>query len=47
LDIADADGMDSGEFERINPEMLVTVLEILCRISHGVALDPASGIILE
>jgi len=47
LDISDAIGMDSGEFERINPEMLVTVLEILCRISHGVALDPASGIILE
>ena len=47
LDSSDAnDEVDSGEFERINPEMLVTVLEILCRISHGVALDPASGIIL-
>jgi len=37
---------DSTKIERINPEMLVTVLEILCRISRGVALDPASGIIL-
>ena len=46
LDISDASAIDSGEFERINPEMLVTVLEILCRISRGVALDPASGIVL-
>ena len=42
----DSDIIDSGEFERINPEMLVTVLEILCRISRGVALDPASGVVL-
>jgi hypothetical protein len=47
LDTANAIGMDSGEFERINPETLVTVLEILCRLSRGVALDPASGIVLE
>ena len=46
VDISDSGIMDSGEFERINPEMLVTVLEILCRISRGVALDPASGIVL-
>ena len=46
LDTTDASAADSGEFERINPEMLVTVLEILCRISRGVALDPASGIVL-
>ena len=46
LDAADTVGMDSG-FERINPEMLVTVLEILCRISRGIALDPASGLVLE
>jgi len=46
LDVADVAGMDSGEFERINPELLVTVLELLCRTSHGVALDPASGIVL-
>jgi len=39
-------GVDSGTFERINPEMLITVLEILCRTSRGVAIDPASGIIL-
>ena len=47
LDTADPDVPDSGEFERIDPEMLVTVLEILCRISRGVALDPASGIVLD
>ena len=47
LNTADTDSMDSGEFERIDPEMLVTVLEILCRISRGVAIDPASGIVLE
>ena len=45
LDTADAP--DSGEFERIDPEMLVSVLEILCRTCRGVALDPASGIVLE
>ena len=42
----DTNALDSGEFERINPEMLVTVLELFCRISRGVALDPASGIVL-
>ena len=53
LDIVDMDSldsmdsMDSGEFERINPEMLVTVLEILCRVCRGIAVDPASGIVLE
>ena len=46
LEISDSGILDSGEFERINPEMLVTVLEIICRICHGVALDPASGIVL-
>ena len=46
LDVSAVIGMDSG-FERINPEMLVTVLETLCRISRGIALDPASGIVLE
>jgi hypothetical protein len=34
------------EIERINPETLVTVLEIIRHISHGVVLDPASGIVL-
>jgi len=40
-------GMENGECERINPEMLVKVLGILCRISRGIALDPASGIVLD
>ena len=39
-------GGDSSIIERINPEMLITVLEILCRTSRGIALDPASGIVL-
>ena len=42
----DTFGQDSGIIERINPEMLITVLEVLRRLSHGVALDPASGIVL-
>jgi hypothetical protein len=46
LDIADTDSIDSGELERINPEMLVTVLEVLCHTSRGILLDPASGIVL-
>ena len=45
-EISETAGMDS-EIERINPEMLVRVLEILCDISQGIALDPASGIVLE
>jgi hypothetical protein len=46
IDSADSNTIDSGEFERINPEMLVTVLEVLCRVSRGTALDPASGVVL-
>ncbi|MCL2005292.1 MAG: hypothetical protein FWG73_03920 [Planctomycetaceae bacterium] len=45
-DAADSLELDSG-YERINPEMLVTVLEIFCRVSRGVALDPASGVVLD
>ena len=46
LDTDNVAGLESV-YERINPEMLVTVLEVLCRISRGIALDPASGIVLE
>ena len=42
----DSVGMDSGITERINPDMLMTVLQILCRTSRGIVLDPASGIVL-
>ena len=45
FEITDDEAIDSSEFERINPEMLVTVLEVLCRTSNGVAIDPASGIV--
>jgi hypothetical protein len=37
---------DSSEFERIDPNTLVFVLEILCRLCHGVAIDPASGVVI-
>ena len=46
-EMAERESVDTGELERINPEMLVTVLDILCRISHGVVIDPASGIVWE
>jgi hypothetical protein len=37
---------DSSEFERIDPNTLVFVLEILCRLCQGIAIDPASGVII-
>jgi hypothetical protein len=37
---------DSAEFERIDPNTLVFVLEILCRLTKGIAIDPASGVII-
>jgi hypothetical protein len=46
LDAADTDTDGSAEYERIDPSMLVAVLETLCRQSRGVAIDPASGIII-
>lgn len=47
LDITEDSVIESGGIERINPEMLVTVLEVLNTLSCGVALDPASGIVLS
>ena len=46
MDTFDATATSTEDMERINPEMLVMVLETLCRISRGIAIDPASGIIL-
>lgn len=37
---------DSDVIERIDPNTLVLVLETLCRISGGIAVDPASGVVL-
>lgn len=37
---------DSGIIERIDPNTLVLVLETLCRTSDGVAIDPASGVVI-
>ncbi len=44
-DETDAD-QDSAVFERVDPNTLVLILEILTRLSHGIALDPASGIVM-
>ncbi|MDR2755882.1 MAG: hypothetical protein LBC20_09265 [Planctomycetaceae bacterium] len=41
-----ASSEDSAEFERIDPNTLVFVLEILCRLTKGIAIDPASGVII-
>ena len=37
----------SVDTERIDPDMLIIVLGVLSRTSRGVALDPASGIVME
>lgn len=37
---------DSGIIERIDPNTLVLVLEVLCRASGGIAIDPASGMVI-
>ena len=34
---------DSGVFERVDPDTLILVLETLCRLTGGIAVDPASG----
>lgn len=39
-------GMDSAVFERVDPNTLVLFLEMLCRLTHGTAIDPASGVFL-
>jgi len=47
LDQHEIGAEDSSIFERINPSTLVIVLEILCRLTDGIAIDPASGIIID
>lgn len=42
----DTDDDDSAILERIDPNTLVLVLEVLCKISGGTAIDPASGMII-
>jgi hypothetical protein len=34
---------DYVEGERIDPHTLILVLEVLCKMTHGIAIDPASG----
>ena len=38
---------DSGMFERVDPDTLILVLDTLCRLTGGVAIDPASGVIID
>ena len=45
LDEQDA-GMDSAIIERVDPNTLILLLETLCRLSDGVAIDPASGVVV-
>jgi hypothetical protein len=40
------DASDSDvDNERIDPNTLILILDTLCNITHGIAIDPASGII--
>lgn len=39
-------GMDSSIIERVDPNTLVLFLEILCLVTDGIAIDPASGIVI-
>ena len=38
---------DSGMFERVDPDTLLFVLQTLCRLTGGIAIDPASGVIID
>ena len=38
---------DSGMFERVDPDTLILVLDTLCHLTGGVAIDPASGVIID
>ncbi len=37
---------DSSILERVDPNTLVLVLEILSRATHGIAIDPAGGVLI-
>ncbi|MDR1483358.1 MAG: hypothetical protein LBT09_00895 [Planctomycetaceae bacterium] len=36
---------DDIENERIDPNTLILILDVLCTMTHGIAIDPASGIV--
>ncbi|MDR2641777.1 MAG: hypothetical protein LBC74_03170 [Planctomycetaceae bacterium] len=36
---------DDLENERIDPNTLILILDVLCNMTHGIAIDPASGIV--
>ncbi|MDR1054061.1 MAG: hypothetical protein LBL39_07785 [Planctomycetaceae bacterium] len=36
---------DDPEYERIDPNTLILVLDVLCTMTHGIVIDPASGIV--
>ena len=47
LDRLEISEEDSGMSERIDPDTLLFVLQTLCRLTGGIAIDPASGVIIE
>ncbi len=47
IDRQEAEAETAESFERVDPNTLVLVLEILCRLTGGIALDPASGTIFQ
>jgi hypothetical protein len=47
IDRLEAEREESGIYERVDPDTLILVLETLCRLTNGVAIDPASGVIIE
>ncbi|MDR1291160.1 MAG: hypothetical protein LBK06_08165 [Planctomycetaceae bacterium] len=36
---------DDPEYERIDPNTLISVLDVLCTMTHGIVIDPSSGIV--
>ncbi|MDR3182306.1 MAG: hypothetical protein LBT89_05175 [Planctomycetaceae bacterium] len=46
LDAADTDSTDSAAYERVNPDTLVTVIEVLSHLCKGISLDPATGMLM-
>ena len=47
LDRLEINPEDSGMFERVDPDTLLFVLQTLCRLTGGIAIDPASGVIID
>ncbi|MDR3233639.1 MAG: hypothetical protein LBT46_08265 [Planctomycetaceae bacterium] len=46
LDVVDAETAESSVYDRVNPDTLVTVIEVLSHLCKGISLDPATGILM-